>query len=214
MTTKLFEVTRASIVRFGSVKPVIQPFFSWSISAEERWAIVGRVGSGKSSLGSALAGGLRWVAEDGRVSEELANPWIYRGAGSTERAVRLLAFTDNLKSYSSHSIQDRYHSRVDEDELTAAEFLLDLPKARKVYALVKDGEENPVNNATNKVIDPFAKLDDHKRQIAKKFNLEALFPLPTIRLSNGQLMRLRLAKNLLFSDAVDAKVVVLDEPFS
>ncbi|KAI8622059.1 P-loop containing nucleoside triphosphate hydrolase protein, partial [Chytriomyces sp. MP71] len=49
--------------------------------------------------------------------------------------------------------------------------------------------------------------------LAQKFKLDPLINMPMLRLSNGQLMRTRLAKALVFSDAARAKFLILDEPF-
>ncbi|KAJ3357231.1 hypothetical protein HDU83_008044 [Entophlyctis luteolus] len=163
--------------------------------------------------GHALAGNsCRWIGHDGRVSENIANPWVFRGAGSTSHPVRILSFTN--KSYMSNSIQDRYHARVDDDEPTGAEFLLDTPKIRNVNVAIRDIEGNIVNKTEAIYEDPLLKLEPWKRSLAEKFNLTEIAKLPLVRLSNGQLMRLRLAKSLLFSDASEAKYLILDEPFT
>ncbi|KAJ3004000.1 UNVERIFIED_CONTAM: hypothetical protein HDU68_005391 [Siphonaria sp. JEL0065] len=157
--------------------------------------------------GSALTGALRWVSPT--ATDNIPTPWRFEA--SAPRSVRLLAFND--KSYSSHTIQDRYHARVDDDEVTAAQYLLDTPKARNLGVAVRDIEGTIINRPRPVFEDPLAKLDPTKRRIAEKFKLDRIAKLPMIRLSNGQLMRVRLAKSLLYTDIGDAKILILDEPF-
>ncbi|KAJ3286018.1 hypothetical protein HDU79_006887 [Rhizoclosmatium sp. JEL0117] len=200
----LLQIKSASIIRYGSLVPLIEPFFDWTIKSDERWAIVGKIGSGKSTLGSALAGRLRWVSPTAEASIPL--PWQFEHGPS----VRLMAFTDS--TYKAATVQDRYHARVDDDEVTAAEFILGAEKERNLSVAIRDAEGNITNKPQLAFKDPLAQLDPVKRRIAEKFNLSQIAKLPMIRLSNGQLMRVRLAKALLFSDLASAKYLILDEP--
>ncbi|KAJ3064981.1 hypothetical protein HDU98_011617 [Podochytrium sp. JEL0797] len=206
---KLLALTTASIVRYGSLEPLIKPFFDWTIKSNERWAVVGRVGSGKSTLGSALSGHMRWVSPT--AADSIPNPWLF----DTPMSVRMLSFSDNKKVYGTHSIQDRYHARVEEDEMTASQYLLDTPTPRSLEVAVRDAEGNITNRPPPPHVDPIADLPPHLQPVARKFNLDTIAHLPLIRLSNGQLMRVRLAKSLLYTQGLrDARFLVLDEPFA
>ncbi|KAI9333414.1 P-loop containing nucleoside triphosphate hydrolase protein [Obelidium mucronatum] len=190
MSKPLLVCEKASIIRYGSTTPLINPFFNWTINSNERWAIVGRVGSGKSTLGSALAGALRWVSPT--PTDSIPTPWHFDSSGSTKIDIT---------------------RGIDDDEVTAAQYLLDTPKARNLVVAVRDIEGTIINRPPPVFEDPLTKLDSSKKRIAEKFKLGAIAKLPMIRLSNGQLMRVRLAKSLLYTDVGDAKFLILDEPF-
>ncbi|KAJ3403136.1 hypothetical protein HDU80_004449 [Chytriomyces hyalinus] len=201
MSANVFKCSHAQLLRYGTASidgAVFKQPLSVTVNARDRWAIVGKVGSGKSTLASALTGGLRWISKD---------------PVSTE-GNKLLSFKEHSHalSYASHSIADRYHSFIGEDEVTVGQFLLGLDSKRRVDVVVHDAEGNAINRGLE-VFNPFETLDSRSLSLARMFKLEELVPMPLIRLSNGQLMRTRLAKSLLFSNAANANLLILDEPF-
>ena len=178
----LFQIENATIVR-----PTGETVFdelSWTIREGETWAIVGGLGSGKSSLTDVLVGRLRLIS--GHVEWPLVER--LRAAGRTinwpSEIIGRVAFKEEsrLFSYSKHYYQQRFNFIEPEDDLTLDQFL----RAETTGT------------------------EDELSRIATRLGIEELRPLSFIKLSNGQTRRARIAKALLSRP----EILVLDEPLA
>ena len=94
--------------------------FTWTISEGEIWAIVGPVGSGKTSLAEALLGRHRITAGT------IEWPMLHRlGVGWPADAIRLVTFRErsHLFSPSRHYYQQRFNFVEPQDDLTLEQYL-------------------------------------------------------------------------------------------
>jgi molybdate transport system ATP-binding protein len=172
---------RATVARPGG--PVVLRDFSWTIRDGETWAVVGPVGSGKTTLAELLLGRLR--LESGAI----AWPFLDRVRASGRKvafpsdAIQKVSFKDDswLFSYSRHYYQQRFHFAESHEDLTLDRFL---------------GADSPAS-------------DDAVRSMAERLGIAALLPLALIKLSNGQARRARIARSLL----LDPVWLILDDPF-
>ena len=204
----LFRIENATILR-----PAGETIFeglSWTIREGETWAIVGGVGSGKSSLTEVLLGRhssrLTPCADspldEGRQSsnsnslhtecadydEPIQWPLIdrLRATGHTinwpAEIIGRVAFKEEsrLFSYSRHYYQQRFNFIEPDDDLTLDQYL-------------RAGTTG---------------TDEELIRITTRLGIEQLRPLSFIKLSNGQTRRARIAKVLLSRP----EILVLDEP--
>jgi molybdate transport system ATP-binding protein len=166
-----------------SAGPAILHNVSWTIREGETWAIVGPMGSGKSTLVEAVLGKHR-IAE-GEVSWPLLESLRQAGhhIAYPAEVMRLVSFKEEsrLFSYADHYYQQRFEFADADDPLTLDSFL------RKG----SDASENEI--AT----------------IAERLGLADLRSLSFIKLSNGQVRRARIARALLGHP----ELLVLDDPF-
>jgi molybdate transport system ATP-binding protein len=175
------QLTDATVVR-----PTGETVFdrlSWTMREGQTWAIVGPVGSGKTSLIDVLIGRLRLVA--GTIEWPLADR--LRAAGRPiawpSELIGRIGFKEEsrLFSYGRHYYQQRFNFIEPDDDLTLDQFLhADTRRDEAVVAAV-----------------------------TSRLGIGDLRPLSFIKLSNGQTRRARIAQALL--DHPD--ILVLDEPF-
>ncbi|KAI9364421.1 P-loop containing nucleoside triphosphate hydrolase protein [Zopfochytrium polystomum] len=235
----------ASVVRLGvggqDLKRVISPF-SWKLTkppppgeALELWAVVGDVGAGKSTLGQAIGqiyphrlhppssvsycvlNGLSRKTWDDDKSQTISSTQALTG-------IRLIGFHDQrLGLFTASTLQHRYHSYTDPDELLVWEYLTG--KRRRPPPPMWTRQQNDHEGiglqigGQDGLAEGRAAVDlallEHGRsegEWIKKWKLEELLMLPLVRLSNGQMRRTRLAREIFFRDA--ARLLVLDEPFT
>lgn len=181
-------LTSSILVRIDNatiVRPAGETIFeglSWTIREGETWAIVGGVGSGKSSLTDVLLGRSRLIS--GSVEWPIVDR--LRAAGHPinwpTEIIGRVAFKEEsrLFSYSRHYYQQRFNFIEPEDDLTLDQYL-------------RTG-----TTAT----------DEELSRIALRLGIEELRPLSFIKLSNGQTRRARMAKALL----THPDMLILDEP--
>ena len=156
---------------------------SWTMRDGETWAIVGPIGSGKTSLTDLLLGRLRVAAGS------IAWPFIDRLRASGRpiawpaEVIGRVAFKEEsrLFSYGKHYYQQRFNFIEPQDDLTLDEFL---------HAGTNTSE---------------AEL----AEMTRRLELTEQRSLSFIKLSNGQARRARIAKALL----TRPEIVILDEPF-
>ena len=177
----VFRLADATIVR-----PTGETVFdglSWTVREGQTWAIVGPVGSGKTSLTEILIGRLRVAA--GTLEWPLVER--LRAAGRKiawpSEVVGRVGFKEEsrLFSYGRHYYQQRYNFIEPDDDLTLDEFL---------HAGTAAAEET-------------------LRAVTTRLGIADLRHLSFIKLSNGQTRRARIARALL----AHPEVLVLDEPF-
>jgi molybdate transport system ATP-binding protein len=155
---------------------------SWTVREGETWAVVGPVGSGKTTLTDVLLGRLRVTA--GVVEWPLVDR--LRAAGRKiawpSEVVGRVGFKEEsrLFSYGRHYYQQRYNFIEPDDDLTLDEFL-------------RAGQSAD---------------EDAVRAVTTRLGISDLRPLSFIKLSNGQTRRARIARALLNHP----EVLVLDEP--
>src|SRR5438270_5724257 len=113
----LVELADAMIVRGGAA--VIRDF-TWTVSEGEAWAVVGPVGSGKTTLAETLLGRHHLAAGT------IAWPILERsGAAWPSEVIQLVSFKEDSWrfSYGRHYYQERFNFSDPHDDLTLAEFL-------------------------------------------------------------------------------------------
>ncbi|KAJ3310707.1 hypothetical protein HDU76_003311, partial [Blyttiomyces sp. JEL0837] len=134
----IFKCTNANIIRITSTSRT-QAFnpITWTLSPNQSWAILGRVGAGKTTFGQALTDGSETSGTSTihRFDPITSASWplIHHQNLSVSQAVRMVTFKESshMFSYAAHTVQDRYHSRQDPDEVVAGEYLLDQKWAPK-----------------------------------------------------------------------------------
>ncbi|WP_020468200.1 ATP-binding cassette domain-containing protein [Zavarzinella formosa] len=180
----LFHAAHARIVRPGA-DSVLTAFsdLSWKILEGQTWAIVGPVGSGKTTLADTLRGRLRVTEGD------IAWPFLedLRASGRTINwpadAIHVVSFKEESRafSHSNHYYQQRFNFIEAEDDLTLRDFL-------RSGLVVEESE---------------------LLAVATRFRLADKLDLSVIKLSNGQTRRARLARAMLRKP----DWLILDEPF-
>ena len=141
---------------------------SWTVRAGEAWAVVGPVGSGKTTLAEVLLG--RHRLEAGTLSWPLLDR--LRAAGRriawASDVVRLVSFKEDswLFSPARHYYQQRFNFIEPQDDLTLDAFLRSGTEA----------DEEALARAT------------------RQLGIGDLRPLSLIKLSNGQMRRARIAR--------------------
>ena len=172
---------RATIERTGG--PAVLRDLSWTLRDGETWAVVGTMGSGKSTFLEAIRGKHR-IAEG-----SAAWPWLetLRRSGRAivfpAEIMRSVSFKEEsrLFSYSGHYYQQRFEFADAEEPLSLEGFL------------------RAGSNAT----------DDEVGEIAERLGLAKLRELSFIKLSNGQARRARIARALL----AQPELLLLDDPY-
>jgi molybdate transport system ATP-binding protein len=163
-------------------EPVFRDF-SWTLREGETWAVVGSVGSGKSSLAEALLGRLHLAG--GTAAWPLFGRLRASGRAVNwpSEVISRVAFKEEsrLFSYARHYYQQRFNFIEPNDDLTLIDFLRSGTSA----------SENEIVVA------------------ARQLGVEAQLPLSFIKLSNGQARRARIAKALLSQP----ELLILDDPF-
>lgn len=177
----LFRVAEATVVR--ATGETAFEGLSWTVREGETWALVGPVGSGKTSLTDVLLGRLRVTA--GAVEWPLIDRLRATGRAIAWPAevVGRVAFKEEsrLFSYGRHYYQQRYNFIEPEDDLTLDQFL---------HAGTTASEEALA-------------------RVTRRLGIADLRDLSFIKLSNGQTRRARIARAML----AHPEVLVLDEPF-
>jgi molybdate transport system ATP-binding protein len=180
-TDRLVVFQSATIVRAGSAAALRG--LSWTVREGETWAIVGPVGSGKTTLAEALLG--RHRIATGTVAWPLLERLRARGRPVTRPAdvVQLVSFKEESYrfSYKRHYYQQRFNFIEPQDDLTLDQFLRSGVPA----------------------------TEDAIRTVAGRLGVEDLLPLSLIKLSNGQMRRARIARALL----ARPELLILDDPF-
>ncbi|KAI9103173.1 putative molybdenum transport ATP-binding protein [Phlyctochytrium arcticum] len=192
-------VHNATVLRYGSHadthEQVIFKDFSWAFQKGERWAIIGPVGSGRTSFCELLLGRHRVLP-----GTSLQYPFIERlkarDANKQEQSlwpqdlIKLVSFKEQSRSFSygNHYYQQRYEFVEAWEDISLRQFL------QQAMPSSKDSGEGG---------------QDRVEQIASAVNLLPQLDLSFMKLSNGQVRRARIAKCLLGNP----KVMLLDEPF-
>lgn len=162
---------------------VILRDLSWTIRGGETWAVVGPIGSGKTTLAETLLG--KHFARSGQVSWPILDR--LRAAGRTvtyaSEVIRHVAFKENsrLFTYAGHYYQQRFEFADEDEPLTLEQYL---------------------RNGTNA-------SDDAVHDAARRLGIEHRLQLSFIKLSNGQTRRARIARALL----AHPELLILDDPF-
>jgi molybdate transport system ATP-binding protein len=177
----VFFLENATAVRPGG--EVALRDLSWTVREGESWAIVGPVGSGKTSLASVILGRLRIAT--GAIGWPLLER--LRVAGRTVAwpadVIQHVAFREDswLFSPNRHYYQQRFNFIEPREDLTLEGFL-------KAGSSAKDALFF---------------------RVARQLGIEKLWHLSLIKLSSGQVRRARIARALLF----EPEWLILDDPF-
>jgi molybdate transport system ATP-binding protein len=179
--TILVSFDQATIVH--SSQEVALRKLTWQVRDGETWAIVGPVGSGKSTLVEAILGRHRLTAGtvDWPFIEKLKQQG--RKVESPSDVIRLVSFKEESAqfSYHRHYYQQRFNFIEPEDDLTLDQFLR--------------AKGSP--------------LEEELQTVSQRLGIAHLHPLSLIKLSNGQIRRARIARALLSHP----EWLILDEPF-
>jgi molybdate transport system ATP-binding protein len=168
MDEPLIVIERATAIRPGG--EVVFRDLSWALLAGETWAVVGLVGSGKTSFAEVLlghyplsAGSIRYPFLDRRSD---GGPAVWPAD-----VIRHVTFKEDswLFSYAQHYYQQRFNFIEARDDRTVDAFLR--------YR----------TNATDETI----------ATAAAQLGIDELRPLSLIKLSSGQIRRARIARALL-----------------
>jgi molybdate transport system ATP-binding protein len=177
----LFIFRSATLARGGGTHAVRQ--LNWAVRAGETWAVVGPVGSGKTTVVEAVLGRHRLLG--GEVTRPLVERLRVPGrpVASPADVVRLVSFKEESWrfSYGRHYYQQRFNFIEAHDDLTLNEFLR--------------GSEDLA--------------DETVREAVERVGLDGLLGLSFIKLSNGQVRRARIARALL----ARPELLLLDDPF-
>src|SRR5262245_38640014 len=178
----LFRLDRATVVR-----PTGETVFeelSWTIRDGEAWAIVGPVGSGKTSLTDVLLGSLRIAS--GTVEWPLMERLRATGRAIAwpSQVVARVGFKEESHqfSYRRHYYQQRFNFIEPQDDFTLDEFL-----HSNVHA-----------------------NEDAIHRVTTRLEIAELRSDSFIKLSSGQTRRARIARALL----AHPEILILDEPFA
>ncbi|BFZ60090.1 hypothetical protein YB2330_001112 [Saitoella coloradoensis] len=166
----LIRLTNASIYRLGQTEAPLFQDLTWHLGTNETWAIIGPVGSGRSTLFTALQGKLR-VLPAASLKYDFIRRLEAKGDGRDlwpSQLIKVVSFetTASTAAY----MQERYHSYRDEDDLTLRQWI----KTRDT-----DATDSGIENA------------------AQKLGLAHLLDGSLMNLSNGQSRRARILEALL-----------------
>jgi molybdate transport system ATP-binding protein len=156
---------------------------SWTIREGQTWAVVGPVGSGKTTLAETLLG--KHPTPHGEFRWPLLDR--LRAAGRhvnyPSEVIRHVTFKEEsrLFSYAGHYYQQRFEFADEDEPLSLADYL------------------RAGTGAT----------DDELTAATRRLGVEGQLPLGFIKLSNGQTRRARIARALL----AKPELLVLDDPF-
>ncbi|MBI1913943.1 MAG: ATP-binding cassette domain-containing protein [Planctomycetes bacterium] len=171
----------ATIVRPGG--ETVFRGLNWTIHEGETWAMVGPVGSGKTSLAEVLLGRLH--VEAGAIGWPFIDRLRATGGAVSwpSDVIKRVSFREEswLFSYARHYYQQRFNFIEPRDDLTLDTFLRAGTSAS----------------------------DDALRAAAGRLGISDLLSLSLIKLSNGQMRRARIARALL----AKPELLILDEPF-
>jgi molybdate transport system ATP-binding protein len=179
--TPLVILEDASVARPGN--PAILHGVTWTLREGETWAIVGPMGSGKTTLAETVYG------RHGVVHGSIAWPLVerLREAGRkiawAAEVMQFVSFKEEsrLFSYAGHYYQQRFEFADEEEPLSLDDFL------------------HAGNQATETDI----------AAVTARLGIANLRPLSFIKLSNGQVRRSRIARALLGKP----ELLILDDPF-
>jgi len=171
----------AIIVRPGG--EVVFRDLTWTVREGETWAVVGPIGSGKTTLAEVLLG--QHHLESGTIAWPLLDHLQAGGRPISwpSDAIRHVAFKEEswLFSYGRHYYQQRFNFIEPQDDLSLDAFLRSgIPES-----------------------------EDALTAAAQRLGIDSLRPLSLIKLSNGQIRRARIARALL----ARPEWLLLDEPF-
>ncbi|TPX30707.1 hypothetical protein SmJEL517_g05797 [Synchytrium microbalum] len=198
------------VFRFNSKNPVLKDI-RWTISAGQTWAVIGPVGSGRSTLGETLAGRHRIEPfENGswefikRLQSQQTLPVDSFGRPLslwTGDLIKCVSFKEESAwDYSRGYYQQRYNW-IDYWEDTSLEGYL----KSGLEDLASLADEASLNSKERRA----ATIDKSVKEVARQFDLEKLLTQSFSILSNGQTRRSRIARALLMKP----QMIILDEPF-
>jgi molybdate transport system ATP-binding protein len=177
----ILSLDNATVVRPGG--EVLFRSLNWTVREGETWAVVGPVGSGKTSLAGTLTG--RHRLETGTLTWPLLDRLRSAGRviGWPSEVIHRVSFKEEsfLFTYGRHYYQQRFNFVEPHEDLTLDAFL-------------RTGT---------------AATDEAVTAGARQLGIESRLLLSLIKLSNGEVRRARIAKALL----AHPELLILDEPF-
>jgi molybdate transport system ATP-binding protein len=172
---------------------------SWELQRNQRWAIIGTVGSGKSILGKALSGKaplvqgeIDYYFDENNITQ--GRPYLYPNEILTLSSETHRAFLNRYTGYH----QARWQSFEGEESPTVSELLTAVK-----LAPVSDAEPVP-SGAHSRM------LDQKRDWAASLFKLEDLLNRKIVHCSHGESRKVFLASLLIRCP----KLLILDDPFA
>ena len=182
--TLLLNLVRGSFIRQNQV---IFSDLNWELKPNERWAIYGGVGAGKTTLVNALTGKLplRSGKFEIKVQKAEKNEVIELNRSEFRSYTAIVSFQQqSFFDYGRAFYQQRYQSLESE---------LAIPTVKEMLLQAH----------------PDRTLEEHD-EIIQLLQLSDLLPLQIIKLSNGQTRKLQIARALLQKP----NLLILDNPFT
>ncbi|KAJ3156778.1 hypothetical protein HDU86_003544 [Geranomyces michiganensis] len=193
-------IDNASVYRYGPPSPPVFTNLTWHVLRHQRWAVIGPVGSGKTSLCELLLGRHRPDPTDSISYPFIAS--LARAGASVwpQDVIKHVSFKESsgLFDYSRHYYQQRFEWVEEHEDISLRKYI-----ESAVYNHRADGSATGDGPVSSGIYDAVV------REMADRVGLGSMLDLSFMKLSNGQVRRARIARALLS----EPSFLLVDEPF-